>query len=118
MIVKFESEINKFIKDLSRHERKQRKKGAAVIRNEIKRRARAVKIKGNLEKGVYQSNTENASFVGTHAPGYQNFLVEFGHFIGKKGSTDRKWVKPHPIVYPSFEAKAAECERIMSEQVP
>lgn len=118
MNVRFESEIKKFISDLSKYEKKQRIRGARVILNDIKKRARAVKIKGNLLKGAYIANAPTASFVGIRAPGYQNFLVEYGHFTGKPGTRDRKWVKPHPVVYPAFEAKAKECENIMSRPLP
>jgi hypothetical protein len=63
---------------------KQRIQAAKHIRNKIYAKAKAVKVTGNLAKGVYMKHKKNASFVGIHAPGFQNYLLEFGHFQGKK----------------------------------
>lgn len=76
------------LRDLSKEIDKEltinRKNAAHVIRNEIRKKALAIRKSGNLARGVYEKHDESVSFVGIHAPGFQNFLLEFGHFQGKK----------------------------------
>jgi hypothetical protein len=115
--VKFESTLKEVGIEIERFERKQRIAGAMIVKQEIKKRAHAIRITGNLEKGAYHHNTPNTTFVGIRNPGYHNYLVEFGHYQGKKEVKDRKWVEGHPIVYPSFEDKANEVIAEMSKQV-
>jgi len=125
-------------KEIIAGEKKQRSAAAAHIKKKIKEKASKIKKTGNLARGVYSKNDENVSFIGIHAPGFQNFLIEFGHYAGKatkKGerkltvlssgkkrwtvekvpSEGRKWVPPHPIVYPTFSEEADAVRKIMSE---
>jgi hypothetical protein len=135
-------------KEIERETTINRKNAAHVIRNDIRKEALAVKKTGNLARGVYEKHDKTVSFVGIHAPGFQNFLIEFGHFAGKRahqpgtltkvvigtskrghditrtkriGGADlpdgRKFVPAHPIVYPAFERRAAECIAIMSQEI-
>lgn len=95
-------------KEIESGMRKNRIKAARHIKNKIKKKATDIKVTGNLARGVYMSNGKgNVSFVGIHAPGFQNYLLEFG--------TSK--MKPHPIVYPTFEEEANAVEAILSEQV-
>jgi hypothetical protein len=118
MIVNFESMLNKIGTDIARYERKQRIAAANHIKSKIKAKAHAMRVSGNLEKGVYAKHGPDASFVGTRAPAFHNYLIEFSHFAGKKGSGNRKFVAPRPIVYPTFKEEALTAMRIMSEPVP
>jgi hypothetical protein len=88
---------------------KNRAEAAKHVKKAIKRKALAVKITGNLAKGVYMKNDRTASFVGLRAPAFHNFLLEFGH------RTKGKFVPPHPIVYPTFEEEAPAVRRIMEQ---
>lgn len=106
-------------KEIENGARKQRAKAARFVAKAIRKKISDVWVKGkhsapgeppgmitgDLKKGVYTYNGKNASFAGTHEPAYHAFLLEFGHFAGKKNS-NRKWVEPRPFVYNTF----AECE--------
>lgn len=116
--VKFESMLKEAGVEIERFERKQRIAGAMVVKKEIKKRAHAVRITGNLEAGVYHHNTPHTTFVGIRAPGFHNYLVEFGHFTKAPKTGKQIWVEGHPIVYPSFEDKVNEVISEMSKAVP
>jgi hypothetical protein len=125
--------------------KKSRIRAARAIKKAIHAKALAMKKTGNLAAGVYEHHTKNASFVGIHAPGFQNYLIEEGHYAGKRevggrlravvigtsaGGNDiarvrrvdkyntpdtRKFVRAHPIVYPTFVEEAERAIQIMSE---
>lgn len=100
--------MRKVIKDIEGGFRKNRIKAAAHIRKKIREKAIKIKVTGNLAKGVYADNKNEAvSHVGIRAPGFQNYLLEFGTVK----------MSPHPIVYPTFNEEADAVERILSEQV-
>lgn len=115
MVVNFNSEIKKFISDFEKHERKNVSLAANRVKNRIKKKALKIKKTGNLAKGVYKEMKRYTAFgnpvafVGTRAPAYHNYLVEYGHYArnGKK-------VEANPIVYPAFAESAAEVEDILS----
>jgi len=108
--------LRKIEKEIVAGEKKQRTKSAKLIKEKIKEKALAMKVTGNLARGVYMINGKNKSFVGIKAPGFHNYLIEFGHFAGKKeNGKDRKFVPAHPIVYPTFEEQADAVKKIMSE---
>ena len=109
--VRFESHIDKFIKDFDRYELKNRRKAARHVKNKIKRKALAMKKTGNLAKGVYMKNTKGGSYIGIRKPAHHAYLIEFGH-LGPDGNH----VPAHPIVYPTFAEEAQTVESIMSSQ--
>ena len=113
--VKLDSILTTIGKEIDREERKLRRLATMHIKAGIKEKARGVKIKGDLLKGVYHRHGAEVSFAGIHSPGRHNFLVEYGHFTGKPGSTDRKFVKPNPIVNSAFEERSPHAIQIMSE---
>jgi hypothetical protein len=116
--VKFESMLKQAGVEIEKFERKQRIAAANHIKSKIKEKAHAMRITGNLEQGVYARHEKDASFVGMRSPAFHNYLIEFGHFSGKEGSSDRKFVPAHPIVYPTFDEEASAAIAIMSEVVP
>lgn len=116
MQIKFESELLKIGAKIDRYAKRQREKAAEHIEFSIREKANAVKIRGNLAAGVYHKHMKNTSFVGIHAPGYQNYLVEMGHHIRKtRSGPSFGFVPAHPIVYPSFTECADRAIQIMSE---
>lgn len=105
----YESEINKFIKDFDRHEKKNVRAAATMIKRYIRQKATAMKKTGNLKEGVYAYHTKTgASFVGLQRPAYHAYLLEFGH-KDRKGDD----VKPHPVVYSTFKEHTDDVRRIL-----
>lgn len=111
--MKVDSLLDQVGKDIARHERRLRRTAALHIKKKIRAKAQAMKVTGNLKKGVYHRHTEDASFVGTRSPAFHNYLIEFGHY-----AVNGKWVPAHPIVYPTFEEESQTAIGIMSETIP
>lgn len=124
----FNVELQSFVTDTMKEIRsgadKQRKLAARHVREKIKSKALAIKVTGNLAKGVYDKHTKNSSFVGIKAP--HAFLVEFGSWKSSPRMTKgkgkyRKKIRSvgtmpaNPIVYPTFAEEEKEVERILSE---
>lgn len=112
-IFKYKSNIKKFIGDINRWELRNRRDAGAVVRKEIKKKAKMMSHSGNLAKGVYQYDTPEYTHVGLRRPAYHAYLIEFGH-LARDGSK----VKAYPIVYPTFAEKAEQVGAILSRAVP
>ena len=95
--------MRKVEKEILAEDLRARKEACKVVHNAIKAKAKAIKVTGNLAKGVYTKHLKYKSYVGIHAPGFQNYLLEFG---------TRK-MKKRPIVYPTFDECSEEVGRIL-----
>lgn len=127
--------MRKIEKEIRAGARRQREEAAEHLKDKIKKKALAMKKSGNLAKGVYTHSLNNSSMVGIRAPGFHNFLIEFGHFAGSakttvqrvlmrgksgkrrwhkiKGEEKRKFVAARPIVYPTFDEEANTVANIL-----
>lgn len=108
---KYKTLLKKFVNDFEKHELKNRKTAAALVRKRIKAKALKIKKTGTLAKGVYAFHNEDSSYIGIHAPAYHNYLVEFGH----RDSSTGKFIQGTPIVYPTFEESTSEIIDIMNK---
>lgn len=102
---KYESLIKPVLKEIETGARKQRVKAANYVKGKIKKKALAMKVTGNLAKGVYAMHGKISSFVGTRAPAFHAYLLEFG----------TAKMRPHPVVYPTFTEEENEVNKILSE---
>lgn len=103
------SEIDKWLDGFNKYEVKNRNAAARHVKKIIKKKALAMKKTGNLAEGVYHYYLGYNAHVGIHYPAYHAYLIEFGH-----RARDGSMVRPHPIVYPSFEESKLEVENIFS----
>lgn len=99
--VKYVSEIKKFSDDLIKKQERDTRRAALIVKRSIKKKARKMRVTGNLAEGVYHYKSGKAYFVGIRRPGYHAYLIEFGH-IGRDG----KRVEPNPLVYASYQENA------------
>ena len=102
------NDLKKAISTIELEDRRRRIRAANYLKDKIKKKAQDIKITGNLAKGAYTEHHGGASYVGIRSPGYQNYLLEFGH---RAGNTQ---VPPHPIVYPTFQEEADAVGQIMT----
>lgn len=108
-VFQYQSEISKFISDFNKHEKKNIRTAANLIKKHIKKKAEAMKKTGNLKEGVYVKHMKTgASFVGVRRPAYHAYLLEFGH-----DARDGSFVEPHPVVYPTFIEQSGAVQKII-----
>ena len=70
-----------------------------------KRRRGMREVAVQTDQGWYQGDTFYGAF------------LEFGHFLGKRGSDDRTWVPPKPFMRPAWDEQQGNALRIVMDKL-